>query len=35
MFYESTAEDLKVLEDFWINRTIDFNTTIYKSTPDG
>ena len=24
-----------MLNDFWINRTIDFNTRIYKTTPDG
>ncbi len=35
MIFTDTPEEQKMLEDFWINRTIDFNTTIYKSTPDG
>ena len=35
MIIKDTPEDKKMLEDFWINRTIDSNTTIYKSTPDG
>ena len=35
MIFNDTPEDQKMLEDFWINRTVGFNTRIYKSTPDG